>query len=66
MGLMKALLGGEQTYEEGLAEGRKSGILDTLAALDGTGDPHKPGRYSGPVPPELREWCAAIRARLAQ
>lgn len=66
MGLVSALLGGEPSYEEGFAAGRKSGIEDTLDAIEGAGDPHKAGRYTGPVPPELREWCAAIRARISE
>lgn len=64
MGLFSALLGGEPSYEDGFEAGRKTGIEDTLDAIEGASDPKKTGRYTGPVPTELREWCASIRARL--
>lgn len=63
MGLMKSLLGGEPSFEEGVKEGRKAGIADTLDAIEGR-DPTRAGRYTGPLPPELRTWIDGIRATL--
>lgn len=59
MGLVRSLFG-EQTYEDGVTDGRKVGIIDTLDAIEGR-HPDRKGRYAGPVPEELRAWCIATR-----
>ena len=50
-------------YRAGLIEGCEM-VLDHLSASPAAAAPS--GVYCGPLPDELREWIAALRARLDQ
>lgn len=49
-----------RTYTDGL----RDGVLMVLDHLEGRSEADSPeGCYRGPVPDELREWIAGVRAR---